>query len=411
MPGTAAVVRVSERGLVPGGLTQDLTKSSKFHIRVIAPGWGSSGYYSAEALKDAAERKIFAAGTHVFLDHPGAEERYDRPERSVRDLAGKLSTDAVMEADGLYAEIEVFPHFAPVIEAMKDDIGMSIRATATVEHGEIEGRSGQIITEFDHAISVDFVTRAGAGGKIIQLIEAARTVGEATANDQRDALDRLVKDAYGADKTWVWVRDFDETTVWFTVDDADSTDTFAQSFDTDDDGVPSALTGPATAVRPVTQYVPVVPAGQSENTEESEEDTMATTQIEESELARLREDAGRVTALESERDKAVEERDTLKSRAETAEATLAKHDLSASIDKVIDAAEAEFTELEKAGLVALAPINEGVLDEAAFAKTVAEHAAKIAEAEGAGSVRGHGRRHGDNEVSEADLDKILNEEA
>lgn len=398
MSKTSTLVKVTERGTLPA-------VGTKMRIRVIAPGWGSSGYYSTEALAGAATAKVFHAGVPVYLDHPGAEERVDRPERSVRDLAGKLISDAIYEAagpvgPGLYADIEVYPHVAPVIEAMADDIGMSIRATADAERGEAEGRTGLLVTRFDEALSVDFVTAAGAGGKVVQLLESARLAAEATTNDQRDALDQVLKDAYGAERTYVWLLDFDDTTCWFTVETAGDMATWSQAYATGDDGLASSLSGDRIEVRRVTQYVPVNPAGRT--TQESKEDTMAT--VEEARLRQLEEDAGRVPTLVSERDKAVNERDDAQAALAEAKAEIAAAKTGVTVEKIIGEADAEFSELERAGLRALAPITDGVLDEAAFTKTVAEHAAKVAEAAGAGRVRGNGARQStDTEVTEADL--------
>ncbi|MFI7691778.1 hypothetical protein ACIBQ6_22105 [Nonomuraea sp. NPDC049655] len=148
-------------------------KGRRFRARIIQGDiQGSSGFYPAEMLKrDAA---VFREGLPVFLDHPGATESYDRPERSVRDLAGKLASTAVYERDGLYADVEVYPHWAPVVEAMAGDIGMSIRASGTVEASKDEAIRGPIVTALTEAASVDFVTAAGAGGKVVALLESAR---------------------------------------------------------------------------------------------------------------------------------------------------------------------------------------------------------------------------------------------
>jgi hypothetical protein len=148
-------------------------KSRRFRARLIAGDiQGSSGYYPARMLAESAS--VFHAGLPVFLDHPSMTEASDRPERSVRDLAGKLTSNAVYERDGLYADIEVYPHMAPVIEAMAGDIGMSIRASGTVEASTQEGVRGPIVTSLVEAASVDFVTAAGAGGKVVALLESAR---------------------------------------------------------------------------------------------------------------------------------------------------------------------------------------------------------------------------------------------
>lgn len=149
------------------------TSGTRWRARLIAGNvQGSSGYYSEAMLRACAG--IFEAGTHVFLDHPSQDEKYGRPERSVRDLAGKLVSAAVYENDGLYADVEVYPHFAPIIEAMAGDIGMSIRGGGTAAPSEDPNIPGPIITELAYIESVDFVTVPGAGGRLVALLESAR---------------------------------------------------------------------------------------------------------------------------------------------------------------------------------------------------------------------------------------------
>lgn len=150
----------------------------RMSLQLIDPGWGSSGYYSREVLAEAATRRVFPAGTHMYLDHPTAQEAADRPERSVRDLAAVLTTDAVADpvTGGLVAEARVFAPFQPAIAEMADAIGVSIRATGSGSIGEAEGRRGLIIDRLDEGLSVDFVTAAGRGGRILELLESARAV-------------------------------------------------------------------------------------------------------------------------------------------------------------------------------------------------------------------------------------------
>lgn len=377
-------------------------------IVLISPGWGSSGYYSADVLKNAAEAGVFGKGLQLFLDHPGEAETYDRPERSVRDLAATLAEDATWDPNlGIVGEAVPFGAAADMLadKDFAEAIGVSIRAYADSTIGEAEGRKGQIITDIVEAISADFVTRAGRGGRVlVELMESARPgqvieravangVQEATANDTRAALDTALRDAYAGEKSWVWVRDFDETNVWFTHESPDGMATYQDSYELDGDGVVT-LSGSPVEVRAKTVYVPVkpatesgapsvpAPAGQSITTEESQEDTMP--QIEEARLRQLEEDAGRVQTLESERDQAARERDE-------AREALAAERRTAAAGRIIDAAEASFTALERRGLLADLPVTEsGDLDEAAYTTTVTEAAAEKAQASGAGSVRGFG---------------------
>lgn len=146
-------------------------------VQLITPGWGSSGYYSAEVLTGAATQRIFPAGTHMYLDHPTATKNAERPERSVRDLAAVLTSDASIDAGGaLVAEADVLPDHREWVAAAKDSAGLSIRAGGMAEVGEAEGKRGQMITALTEGISVHLVTRAGRGGRVLALLESARVV-------------------------------------------------------------------------------------------------------------------------------------------------------------------------------------------------------------------------------------------
>ena len=143
-------------------------KPGRYRIRIICPGQGSSGTYSEANL--AASVGHFPAGTQMFMDHPSKDEDVNRPERSVKDLAGRLVTDAVVGLDGaLYAECEVYPSFNDIIREKWQDIGVSINAWS--ENGlDADG----IVPVFDGVTSVDFVTKAGAGGALLEVLESQR---------------------------------------------------------------------------------------------------------------------------------------------------------------------------------------------------------------------------------------------
>lgn len=150
----------------------------RYNIRIIQPCVGSSGIYIAENLAKSVE--LFTAGTQMYLDHPTLTEDYERPERSVRDLAAKFTTDAYVGEDGsLYTEIYVYPSFDQVIREKWEDIGVSINAWT---YGSIDPNG--VVPPFDGVESVDFVTKAGAGGAILELLESARSMSEAEREEK-----------------------------------------------------------------------------------------------------------------------------------------------------------------------------------------------------------------------------------
>ena len=153
-------------------------------VKIIQPGWGSSGYYPAEVLERDGP-KIFKKGTKMFWNHQTATEEAERPEGDLNHLAAELVSDARYQANGpagggLYADAKVFEKYKPAVDDLSSHIGVSIRAFGKAKQGEMEGREGVIIQELTKARSVDFVTAPGAGGQIVSLFEAARGADKKT---------------------------------------------------------------------------------------------------------------------------------------------------------------------------------------------------------------------------------------
>lgn len=140
----------------------------KYRIRIIAPGQGSSGIYTAENLAESAP--LFKAGTEMFIDHPTESEEWERPERSIRDYAGVFLEDATVGEDGaLYTVCKVFSGVNELIKDKWEHIGVSINAWCAdpiSENGTVPPIAG--------VRSVDFVTTPGAGGAIVDLLESNR---------------------------------------------------------------------------------------------------------------------------------------------------------------------------------------------------------------------------------------------
>lgn len=133
---------------------------------------GSSGFYPAEVLRTYGP-SAFPAGTHVYLDHPTADEEHERPERSVRDLAGFLVDDARFEEGpngrGLFARIQFTEDQKDRIKSLAPVLGLSIRAAGDVAQ-EADGR--RVVRSISQGLSVDVVTRAGAGGRLVTMTES-----------------------------------------------------------------------------------------------------------------------------------------------------------------------------------------------------------------------------------------------
>jgi len=168
-------------------------------LKLIAPGKGSSGYYSTEVLKRDGPR-VFTRGMHNFIDHPTPQEEAERPEGSITRIGSTLVEDAYWRdhyvepktgkdaGPGLYARAKVSPDFAGTLDEIAANIGTSIRAMGKARMGTIGDYKGPIIEAITSAKSVDYVTMAGAGGKVLSLVEAARNVpntqGANTMNEE-----------------------------------------------------------------------------------------------------------------------------------------------------------------------------------------------------------------------------------
>ena len=166
-------------------------------VKIIAPGWGTSGYYPPDVLARDGP-KVFEAGTKMFWDHPTEEEEAARPEGSLRNLAGELARDAYWDESsvlgpGLYADAHVFGAFQGAIDELAPHIGVSIRGRGKAEDGEADGRSGRIVKEIATIQSVDFVTMPGAGGQVLQLFESARDASGVKPNRRNKKMEELRK--------------------------------------------------------------------------------------------------------------------------------------------------------------------------------------------------------------------------
>ncbi len=167
-------------------------------LKIIQSGQGSSGYYPKEVLRRDGP-KVFKSGLQMFWDHPTAQEETDRPEGSLRNLAGVLSEDAKWMDNGpagagLYAEAKILKGFEDSVNELAPHIGVSIRAAGMGRKGQVAGKPTKIIEELTSAASVDFVTRPGAGGQVLQLFEAARSRHTIEEEKRMDAPDKVQSD-------------------------------------------------------------------------------------------------------------------------------------------------------------------------------------------------------------------------
>ena len=145
-------------------------------VKIIQPGQGSSAFYQKEQLERDAG--IFK-GAHVYWDHPSRREAQDRPERSLRNLTGVITDtprfdENGREGPGVYGTAHIFAPYRAAVEEMAPYIGVSWRGSGTVASKTVDGKPLHVAERFTRVGSVDFVTKAGAGGKAIPFKESAQ---------------------------------------------------------------------------------------------------------------------------------------------------------------------------------------------------------------------------------------------
>ena len=202
--------RLSERAAADDGIGP-----TKFRSILIEEGLGNlkdTYYYTREALESAVP--IFE-GKKIYADHPSSDEERIRPERSVRDVLGYFESVQLEEdADGraqLVADVQILdePSYAWARGLMrhavdyskkfpdKDFIGLSINANGQAEEVALSSFLNEneipesalsklrkakdegvdtirIVSAITDAVSCDLVTEAGAGGRVMALIEQER---------------------------------------------------------------------------------------------------------------------------------------------------------------------------------------------------------------------------------------------
>ena len=79
------------------------------------------------------------------------------------------------------------PELAAIVEADPQALGVSIDARGTAEQRMIEGRAAREVQKITRVVSTDFVSEAGAGGSINELVEAFVEAAEREGEDEMPA--------------------------------------------------------------------------------------------------------------------------------------------------------------------------------------------------------------------------------
>lgn len=349
--------------------TPDVDKTgARARITIITPGQGSSGYYPAEVIAEAAP--LFASGTHMYLDHASEDDRRAYPAGSLSKLVGVLESDAQLMGDGsLEADVKIFPTHREFIKEAAPYIGVSISGDGSFTESAEHGRMIERLTRID---SVDFVTKAGRGGKVNALLE--HSVSEATNND----VQRWLRETLHGMGDYE-LEDFTTDTAYYR--DWQTSKTYQRSFTVN--GASIEFTSDPVEVNRETVFHPTNGAGEPTNEPTQEAEGMGNLTITESEYKRLTEAEAQAKAASSTEQKLMAQIEKLKADLEKAQAQLAAEQAKAKESAV----RAEATQIVeeafkgvnaprgKARLVEAA-VTGGEFDAEAFRKTAVEEASE-----------------------------------
>lgn len=169
----------------PVAIIEDLAEKSestllRLNTVIIQPGWGNEAdnhFYPAEMLKRDATR--FAGAKMYETDHRDEEKSTRTWVSTIEEIQGFTDDGApiarVVVHDPGFAERLRNLNEANLLKKMECSIMALGRAVPGFELG---GRKGKRVDEITEVSSVDWVTRAGAGGHALNLAESADGAGK-----------------------------------------------------------------------------------------------------------------------------------------------------------------------------------------------------------------------------------------
>jgi len=162
-------IALAEAQAVTGGPRAPLLMD----VVLIAPGWGNrkdNHYYSREVL--ARDAKVFEGAKMYATDHKPDQKSVRTEVSVVKGVTGFTDDGAPIASVAVHD-----PDFAEATRNRKklgtlETLECSILATGRTKKGKVGDRKGNIVEAITSATSVDWVTKAGAGGHAIALAES-----------------------------------------------------------------------------------------------------------------------------------------------------------------------------------------------------------------------------------------------
>lgn len=143
-------------------------------LQIIRPGWGNSrdnNYYPREMLE--RDSQVFKGAKMYETDHRDDEKSTRTWVSTIQEIKGFTDDGApvarVAVHDPSFAERVRNLNSAGLLEKMECSILANGKARGGYESG---GRKGKIVEAITEVSSVDWVTKAGAGGKVLNLAES-----------------------------------------------------------------------------------------------------------------------------------------------------------------------------------------------------------------------------------------------
>jgi uncharacterized protein YdaT len=179
---TGTTAQILEAGDVAGGGTEPLI----MEVALIEPGFGNkkdNHYYPAEVLKRDAG--VFKGVQMHETDHRESERSNGTWVSTILDVPVRFTeTGAPVAKVGVHD-----PAFATKVVNLDklgvlDKLQCSILAMGTAKKSKVDGKSANVIESITEGIFVDWVTRAGAGGRALQISEQEATMSKNGKEDE-----------------------------------------------------------------------------------------------------------------------------------------------------------------------------------------------------------------------------------
>jgi hypothetical protein len=162
-------------------------------VAIIEPGWGNkrdNHYYPKEVLERDAE--VFAGVKMFESDHRQMEKSTRTWVSTVTGIEGFTDDGAPIGRVSVHDRNFAERLLALDADGLLDKMECSILAGGKAKRGEVDGKKAKIVEAITSAESVDWVTRAGAGGRALALAES----GHKDEQGYKEALAEVYR-AYG----------------------------------------------------------------------------------------------------------------------------------------------------------------------------------------------------------------------